>query len=132
VSFGEFAGQRSWDDARKYGFIFAGGGIFCSRTLRSLPVGARVFVDIPQTGYVGVGTTSGEAARFDDAIVTTDGQQRKLAELPLAGGYHHTEADNPHMSAVLAPVERTLVAADRFAGTPRTKPCHSLTVIIRY
>jgi hypothetical protein len=105
VSFGEFAGQRSWDDARKYGFISAGGGIFYSRTLRSLPVGARVFVYIPQTGYVGVGITSGEAARFDDAIVTTDDQQRKLAELPLAGGYHHTEADSDETAEYVVSVD---------------------------
>jgi hypothetical protein len=105
VSFGEFPGQRSWDDARKYGFVSAGGGIFYSRTLRSLPVGARVFVYIPQTGYVGVGTTTGEAARFDNALVTTGGQAQKLADLPLAGGYHHTEADNDETAEYVVPVD---------------------------
>jgi hypothetical protein len=105
VSFGEYPGQRSWDDARTYGFVSAGGGIFYSRTLRSLPVGARVFVYIPQTGYVGAGITSGEATRFDDAVVTTNGQQRKLAELPLVGGYHHTEADSEETAEYVVPVD---------------------------
>ena len=59
VSFGEFPDQRVWEDARRYGFISAGGGVFYSRTLRSLPVGARVFVYIPQAGYVGAGITTG-------------------------------------------------------------------------
>lgn len=64
VSFGEESGSRSWDDARKYGFVSAGGGVWYSRTLRSLPVGARVFVCIPGSGlgYVGVSTVTGEAA----------------------------------------------------------------------
>jgi hypothetical protein len=105
VSFGEFLDQRSWEDARKYGFIAAGGGVFYSRTLRSLPVGARVFVYIPQVGYVGAGITTGEACIFDDAELTVDGQQRRMSELPLAGGYHHTAADNEETAEYVVPVD---------------------------
>lgn len=83
MSFGDEEQGRSWDDARKYGFVSAGGGAWYSKTLRSLPVGARVFAYIPQAGYVGVGTSTGEARPFDDVLVTVDGQQRKLAGLPL-------------------------------------------------
>jgi len=59
--------------------------------MRALPSGTRVFVfvHIPKTGYVGVGTVTGEATRFDDAVVEVDGVERKLAELPLEGIYHH-------------------------------------------
>lgn len=39
----EEPGGRSWEDAEAYGFVSAGGGDWFSRTLRSLPVGARVF-----------------------------------------------------------------------------------------
>jgi hypothetical protein len=105
VSFGEFPGQRTWEDARKYGFVSAGGGTFYSRTLRGLPVGAQIFAYIPQTGYVGVGTTTGDATRFDDAVVTFDGQERRLAELPLAGGYHHTTADTEETAEYVVPVD---------------------------
>jgi hypothetical protein len=48
-----FGGGRSWDDARKYGFVSAGGGSWYSQTLKQLSPGDRVWVKIPKTGYVG-------------------------------------------------------------------------------
>ena len=54
VSFGE-GNHRSWDDARTYGFISAGGGKWYSGTLSLLTPGARIFACIPKIGYVGVG-----------------------------------------------------------------------------
>lgn len=89
VSFGDEAGIRSWDDARQYGFVSAGGGEWFSRTLRSLPVGARMFVYIPKTGYVGVGTVAGEAQPFSEAVLTVDGQPQKMSELTLQAKYVH-------------------------------------------
>jgi hypothetical protein len=91
VSFGEESGRRSWDDARRYGFVSAGGGAWYSRTLRNLPIGARVFVCIPGggAGYVGVGTITGEAMPFDDAVLTVDGVEAKMTDLPLKGSYRH-------------------------------------------
>jgi Endonuclease NucS len=91
VSFGEESGNRNWDDARRYGFVSAGGGVWFSKTLRSLPEGARVFVCIPKTGYVGVGYVIGPAQQFDDAVVTVDGVARGLASLELRGSYHHSQ-----------------------------------------
>ncbi|MEV1025480.1 endonuclease NucS domain-containing protein [Streptomyces sp. NPDC050264] len=87
VSFGDEPGGRSWDDARRHGFVSAGGGDWFSRTIRSLPVGARVFTHIPKAGYVGVGTVSGEARPFDDAVLIVDGASRRMSDLPLQGGY---------------------------------------------
>ena len=104
VSFGESPQQRNWDDARAYGFVSAGGGAWFSKTLRALPVGARVFVYIPQVGYVGAGTVTGEAARFDDALVTVGGQQQKLSGLQLAGTYRHTAADDEETAEYVVPV----------------------------
>lgn len=90
-----FGGNRDWADARRYGFVSAGGGKFYSQTLRSLPVGARIWVNIPQTGYVGVGTTLGPAQRFDQAIVEDGERERLLSRLPLDGTYRHAaEADD--------------------------------------
>jgi hypothetical protein len=94
VSFGEESNIRNWDDARRYGFVSAGGGAWFSRTLRALPAGGRVFVCIPKRGYVGVGTVSGEARPFDEATVEVDGQVRRLAELELQGTYHHSNESN--------------------------------------
>jgi hypothetical protein len=93
VSFGDDGSGRNWDDARKYGFVSAGGGIWFSRTLRALPPGARVFVYIPQTGYVAVGEVTSEALPFAEADVTVDGEQQLLRELPLIGNYHHPNED---------------------------------------
>jgi len=105
VSFGEYDGGRNWDDARKYGFVSAGGRPWYSRTLRSLPVGARIFTYIPQAGYVGVGTTTGEASQFQDALVTIDGEQLKLSDQPLAGNYHHPPVGGEDTAEYVVPVE---------------------------
>ncbi|UQU62514.1 endonuclease NucS [Couchioplanes caeruleus] len=89
VTFGEESGIRSWDDARRYGFVSAGGGEWYSRSLRALPVGGRVFVYVPKTGYVAVGMVTGAVVPFDDAVLTVDGEPRKMTELDLAAGYRH-------------------------------------------
>ena len=57
VSFGE-GDHRSWNDARKYGFVSGGGGEWYVGTLRMLEPGNRVWVNIPGTGYVGVGRSA--------------------------------------------------------------------------
>lgn len=94
ASFGEESGVRDWDDARKHGFISAGGGEWFSKTLKKLPIGARVFVCIPKTGYVGVGTVTGPAAPFSTAKIDSDGEQKHLAGLPLKGKYAHEPLEN--------------------------------------
>ncbi|MFF2928074.1 endonuclease NucS domain-containing protein [Streptomyces celluloflavus] len=87
VSFGEESGHRSWDDALLYGFVSAGSREWFSRTLRSLPAGARVFTHIPKVGYVGVGTVSGEPQPFEEATLTVEGESRRMVDLPLKGNY---------------------------------------------
>ncbi|WP_339156057.1 endonuclease NucS domain-containing protein [Actinomadura luteofluorescens] len=89
VSFGEEEGIRDWTDARRYGFVSAGGGDWFSRTLRALKPGARVFVHIPKVGYVGVGTVSQEAQPYEDAELVVGGVPQKMADLDLAGRYRH-------------------------------------------
>lgn len=54
AAFGD-AESRNWEDARNYGYISAGGGVWYSRTLKMLSPGDRVWVMIPKKGYVGVG-----------------------------------------------------------------------------
>lgn len=106
VSFGEFDEGRSWDDAEKFGFVSAGGGKWFSGTMKNLPVGARVLVCIPKTGYVGVGQVLGEAKRFVDATVQIDGDERRLADLTLVGDYRHPgdDVDDDHAEWVV-PIE---------------------------
>jgi Endonuclease NucS len=68
VAFGDDEGRR-WSDARKYGFVSAGGGEWYSRTFKAVPVGARVFVYIPSIGYVGVGVTTSSAVPFEKSHI---------------------------------------------------------------
>lgn len=93
ASFGIEGNSRTWDDARKYGFISAGGGDWYSRTLKSLPEGSRVFVHVPQHGYVGVGITQGEAVTSEDATLLVNEIEKPFRSLPLIGTYKHPQAD---------------------------------------
>ncbi len=65
VSFG-VGDSRSWEEAVKYGFISAGGGDWYTNTLSMLEPGDRVWVNIPGTGYVGVGMVTGTAQSPED------------------------------------------------------------------
>ena len=106
VSFGQESGRRKWEDAREYGFVSAGGGEWYSRSLKNLPVGARVFVCIPKSGYVGVGTVIGEAAQFSEATLTVDGVTRQLSELPLEGSYRKDPTgDSEETAEYVVPIE---------------------------
>ena len=82
VSFGHNMG-RHWEDARKYGFIGAGGGRWYSKTLNQLSKGARIWVNIPQTGYVGVGIVEEPAVMAKDFEVKTDKGELPITEAPL-------------------------------------------------
>lgn len=82
VSFGE-GETRNWEDARRYGFVSAGGGAWYTRTLRILPVDGRVFVNLPGRGYVGVGIITGAPAAARDFKVQIEGQQVPITQVPL-------------------------------------------------
>lgn len=83
VSFGEGV-DRNWDDARQYGYVSAGGGPWYTGTLKKLPTGGRVFVNLPGRGYVGVGIVTGKAVPARDFKVAVDGQ-----EIPLVQAAQH-------------------------------------------
>ncbi|WP_320416855.1 endonuclease NucS domain-containing protein [Arthrobacter jinronghuae] len=84
--------SRSWDDARSYGFISAGGADWYSRTMKSLPAEARVFVHVPQHGYVGVGIVQGPAVPADEAVLDIDGVSKDFRSLTLQASYLHPQA----------------------------------------
>lgn len=87
VNFGSHG--REWSDGCEFGFVSAGGGPAFSGKLRGIPVGDRVNVYVPGSGYVGVGTTLAEAQPFGVAKVRRDGDWVRLADQPLAGNYEH-------------------------------------------
>ncbi len=91
VSYGS---GRSWDDARRYGYISAGGGTWYSQTLKMLSPGDRVWVKIPKTGYVGVARVKAPSQPIADiAFEGPNGPQPALSILKDAPGYLERESD---------------------------------------
>ena len=80
VSFGE-GDNRTWEEARKYGFISAGGGRWYSKTLELLEVGDLVWVRIPATGYVGVGRVTTPVQSAKDFQLDTPSGLRSCLEV---------------------------------------------------
>lgn len=72
---------RSWEDARRYGFISAGGSPWFTRTLNLLEPGARVWVNRPGVGYVGVGIVESGPQSTREFRVQTDKGMRPYLEV---------------------------------------------------
>lgn len=86
VSFGDDE-QRSWEDARKYGFISAGGGAWYSRTLNLLKPSDRIWVRIPKIGYVGVGIVESGAIPASEFEVQEDGRDISILDIKTSAKY---------------------------------------------
>jgi hypothetical protein len=82
VNFGP-ADTRDWEDARTYGFVSGGGAKWFSQTLSQLFPGARVFVNVPSHGYVGVGKVIGTMTPMTEFNVDFDGMQMPITKVPL-------------------------------------------------
>lgn len=100
-----FGGNRPWEDARRLGFVSAGGGKFYSQTMRALPEGARIWVNVPGTGYVAVGTTLAAASRFEDAKVMSGTGWAPLSDQQLAGNYSQARDVADDNAEWVVPVE---------------------------
>ena len=98
-SFGE-GEHRSWSDARKYGFICAGGGDWYVRTLRMLQPDNRVWVCVPGKGYVGVGRVVTPVARYDQFEVSVNGSAVPITEVPFEAEGAFDEAYGQHFVGV--------------------------------
>lgn len=112
VSFGE--GSRKWDDARKYGFISAGGGSWYSKTLELLSPGDRIWVNIPHTGYVGVGIVTDEVSLASETVFDLPDGRRKMGELSLQGDYFYSQ-DDPEKAEHVVKVRWTKTVSARNA-----------------
>ena len=104
VSFGDLS-SRSWEDARQYGFISAGGGTWYSQTLKLLSPEDRVWVKIPKTGYAGVGRVTEAVVPVKEFTVKTgEGERPALEVLSFADKYRRN-ADDPEKSEYFVRVE---------------------------
>ena len=104
VSFGHDEG-RSWDDAVEYGFICGGGGRWYSQTLQFLNPSDRVWVNVPGSGYVGVGRVTGRlqpAASFK--VKTPDGEVPVL-DAAKRGSYMRDAVDDLERCEYFVPVQ---------------------------
>ena len=94
ASFGQ-GPHRSWNEARRYGFISAGGGSWYSNTLNLLNVGDRVWVKAPGYGFVGVGEVTARPQSAQEFVIETPEGERPalevLTETSLAQDPEHAE-----------------------------------------
>jgi hypothetical protein len=104
VSFGDPA-SRSWDDARKFGFISAGGGSWYSQTLKLLSPGDRVWVKIPKKGYVGVGRVTAAVLPVKEFKVSTPQGERLALEVLTHADRYRPNADDPEKSEYFVRVQ---------------------------
>lgn len=61
--------SRKWEDARKYGFVSAGGGEWYSKTLSMLEPEDRIWVNHPGLGYIGVARVLEGSVPVDQFLV---------------------------------------------------------------
>ena len=99
VSFGVGL-HRRWADAKKFGFISAGGGEWYVNTLRTLQPGDRIWVNIPGTGYVGVGEVVSAYVRFDQFKVSQQGVETPIADLEVEAPEMFDEEHGEHIVGV--------------------------------
>lgn len=104
VMFGD-PSRRSWEDARTWGYVAAGGAPRWSRPLKKLRPGARVFVRHPGHGYVGVGRVLREVLSITDFVVEYDGRQVPILEVPLHNDHIKDDADDPERCEYVVPVQ---------------------------
>jgi hypothetical protein len=96
---------RSWADAVQYGFICGGGGAWYSKTLQLLNPGDRVWVNVPGTGYVGVGRVTGHAQSAADFKVTAPDGEMTVLDAAKGGSYHREFVNDPERCEYFVPIQ---------------------------
>jgi hypothetical protein len=102
-SFGE-GPDRSWAEAVQHGFISGGGGAWYSRTLQLLGPNDRVWVKIPDVGFVGVGRVTGRVQPASTFAIATPSGERPALEVLKQGTYHRTLVDDPERCEYFVPI----------------------------
>ncbi|SIR35758.1 Protein of unknown function DUF91 [Pseudomonas putida] len=103
-SFGD-AEHRNWAEARRYGFVCGGGGSWNSNSLKMPAADDRFWVNVPGSGYVGVGKVTGRAAPARDFCLLHEGVERPVLEVLSAARYHREQVDDPERCEYFVPVE---------------------------
>lgn len=103
VSFGE-GSNRAWEDAVKFGFVSAGGGVWYSRTLGLLSKGDRIWVNNPGYGYVGVGIVLDSVMKASEYLVEGKHLHELSTSLDYAQASHYI-SDEDDYCEYLVPVK---------------------------
>jgi hypothetical protein len=104
VSFGD-PNSRNWEEARRYGFISAGGGSWYSQTLKQLQPGDRIWAKIPATGYVGVGIVQSAVEPAGSFTLNTEDGEKLAMDVLKHGELYRQNADDPDKSEYFVPVK---------------------------
>lgn len=96
--------SRTWKDARKYGFISAGGGSWYSGTLKRLNVGDKVFAYIPKKGYVGYGLVTDTVTQAKDVKFNIDGCEIAFSDLENGADYLY-KSDEPENAEFVVKIQ---------------------------
>jgi hypothetical protein len=104
VSFGTGL-ARTWEDARKFGYISAGGGAWYSRTLKVLKPGDRVWVKDPAYGYLGVGEVTGTSLPAKDFSVSTSTGETPALEVLQTASFLKQNASDLEKTEYFVPVK---------------------------
>ncbi len=104
VSFGDPT-SRNWEEARRYGFISAGGGSWYSQTLKQLQPGDRVWVKIPATGYVGVGIVQSAVEPASSFTLNTEDGEKLAMDVLKHGELYRQNADDSDKSEYFVPMK---------------------------
>ncbi len=104
--------QRSWADALKYGFVSGGGGSWYSNTMRMLEVGDRIWVNIPRTGYVGVGTVEEVAKPAQETIIQTEEGPKSFYNLDLHANYNKNALPGNEEFVILVDWQKKVALAE--------------------
>lgn len=104
VSLGE-GEYRNWEDCQKYNFVSGGGGKWYSQTLKLLFPGSRIFVNIPKTGYVGVGIVKNTAVPIKDFKILINDQDVSILDVSLTAPKMNENADDLDLCEYFVSVE---------------------------
>ncbi len=103
--FASFGGDCTWDEARKFGFISAGGGIWYTQTLKLLKPSDRIWVRIPRVGYVGVGRVIETVQDGEAFTVQQQGTERCILDVLSNGAALRTKSADPDRAERFVRVE---------------------------
>jgi len=106
---GEYYASFGYDiqvvrDGLKRGYIVAGGGSWYSKTLAMLEPDARIWVNVPGSGYVGVGVVEQEMQPVDEFTVRDGGNEVPIIDVSAVAAGLKRAKDDPDLTDYLVRV----------------------------